>query len=1085
MAANAACFPAKQAAFCIAPGGKAHYNNIILYFGEDVPMYIADLHIHSRFSRATSRDCDAPHLDQCARRKGIGLLGTGDFTHPAWRAELKEQLVPAGDGVYVLRDSLRLNGNAPGDAPRFVITGEISSIYKKNGRTRKVHNLILLPSLEAADELAAKLEAVGNIHSDGRPILGMDSRDLLDLTLETCPDAEFIPAHIWTPHFSMFGAFSGFDTVEACFGDLTPHIHAVETGLSSDPPMNWRVSALDGLTLVSNSDAHSPAKLGREANLLETGLSYPALVRAIRTGEGLLGTVEFFPEEGKYHLDGHRNCGVCLTPAETQERGGICPVCGKKLTIGVEHRVEELADRPAGFRPKETKPFESLAPLPEVIAASTGGSATGKKTMALYERMLRTLGAEFRILRETPIGDIEQAAGPCVAEGIRRLRLGRVERRAGFDGQYGAISLLSPAEIERLNGQISLFGAEPPGKTAAKKRELKKTAAAPAEASAAPAEQPNPAQQQAVTAAEHTVAVVAGPGTGKTKTLVARIAYLIEEQGVKPGEITAVTFTNQAASEMRERLAARLGKRTAARLTIGTFHAICLRLLGNVKLIGHGEALQAAEDVLRAQGGGLSAKALLQAVSRVKNGASFEQAGLDEALFGAYRARLQELDAFDFDDLLTEALALDTAGRKCFAHLLVDEFQDINGTQYALVRAWSRSGKSLFVIGDPDQSIYGFRGASGHCFAQLTADAPETRVIRLTENYRSAPEVLRAAQPVIERNPGDARPLTPNRPSAVPVRLVQTADDFAEGVFIAKEIGRMTGGVDMLEAQSLEHGRRIRAFSDIAVLCRTHRQLALIEKCLRHDDIPCVISGREDFLDADEVRGLLAFLRHLSQPEDAAALSTALRLLWNCPADLVQRAQRLCAGQTSFEPEALRKAVPGCGVLEAWLGRAAEWLPKVKKDKPYKLVQQWAEQYGGTPAMEQFCAMAVFHSSFSALWDALALGEEADLHRAAGKGWESGAVRLMTLHAAKGLEFPAVFVAGINAGVLPLESPRRPTDMEEERRLLYVGMTRAREELILTAGPELSVFLSDLPKEVQREKPARQHSRFAGQISLF
>ena len=321
-------------------------------------MYIADLHIHSRFSRATSRDCDLPHLDWWSRRKGIGLVGTGDFTHPAWRAELRERLVPAEEGVYVLREEFRLPGAPAGESPRFVVTGEISSIYKRDGKTRRVHNLILLPSLEAADALSARLEAVGNIRSDGRPILGLDSRDLLEMTLEACPEAELIPAHIWTPHFSMFGAFTGFERVEECFGDLAPYIHAVETGLSSDPPMNWRVPALDGLTLVSNSDAHSPAKLGREANLLETERTYPALVRAIRTGEGFGGTIEFFPEEGKYHLDGHRNCGVCLTPQETLALGGVCPVCGKRLTVGVEHRVEELAGRPAGFRPPDAKRSE-------------------------------------------------------------------------------------------------------------------------------------------------------------------------------------------------------------------------------------------------------------------------------------------------------------------------------------------------------------------------------------------------------------------------------------------------------------------------------------------------------------------------------------------------------------------------------------------------------------------------------------------------------------------------------------------------------------------------------------------------------
>ena len=226
-------------------------------------------------------------------------VGTGDFTHPAWRAELHEQLEPAGEGVYTLKEAYRLPDAQPGEAPRFVVTGEISSIYKRHGKTRKVHNLILLPSLEAADELAARLEAIGNIRSDGRPILGMDSRDLLELTLDACPDAEFIPAHIWTPHFSMFGAFSGFDTMEDCFDDLTPHIHAVETGLSSDPPMNWRVSALDGLTLVSHSDAHSPSKLGREADLIEGERDYPALMRALRTGEGFLRHDRVFPRGGQ------------------------------------------------------------------------------------------------------------------------------------------------------------------------------------------------------------------------------------------------------------------------------------------------------------------------------------------------------------------------------------------------------------------------------------------------------------------------------------------------------------------------------------------------------------------------------------------------------------------------------------------------------------------------------------------------------------------------------------------------------------------------------------------------------------------
>ena len=330
---------------------------------------IADLHIHSRFSMATSKEGTPENLDFWARKKGISLIGTGDFTHPVWREELKERLVSEGNGLYRLRDEYVKEDSRkfPGEGTRFVVSGEISSIYKKNGKTRKVHNVILLPSLEAADAMAQRLEKIGNIHSDGRPILGLDSHDLLEMMMDVCPEGILIPAHIWTPHFSVLGAKSGFDSVEECFEELTPYVHALETGLSSDPAMNWRISKLDRYQLVSNSDAHSPSKLGREANLLDIDYSYEGLYRAIQTGQGLEGTVEFFPEEGKYHFDGHRKCGVSLSPVEAERMGGICPVCGKKLTMGVDHRVEQLADRAEGFVKEDGKKYESLVPLPEVI----------------------------------------------------------------------------------------------------------------------------------------------------------------------------------------------------------------------------------------------------------------------------------------------------------------------------------------------------------------------------------------------------------------------------------------------------------------------------------------------------------------------------------------------------------------------------------------------------------------------------------------------------------------------------------------------------------------------------------------------
>lgn len=404
---------------------------------------IADLHIHSRFSMATSKEGTPENLDFWARKKGISLIGTGDFTHPVWREELKERLVSEGNGLYRLRDEYvkEESRKFPGEGTRFVVSGEISSIYKKNGKTRKVHNVILLPGLEAADAMAQRLEKIGNIHSDGRPILGLDSHDLLEMMLDVCPEGILIPAHIWTPHFSVLGAKSGFDSVEECFEELTPYIHALETGLSSDPAMNWRISKLDRYQLVSNSDAHSPSKLGREANLLDIDCSYEGLYRAIQTGEGLEGTVEFFPEEGKYHFDGHRKCGVSLSPVEAERLGGICPVCGKKLTMGVDHRVEQLADRAEGFVKKDGKKYESLVPLPEVISTCMGYSAASKKVQGCFEQMIQTLGTEFDILRNVPSEDIKSCAGERIAEGIENVRTGNVKRIPGYDGEYGKIEL--------------------------------------------------------------------------------------------------------------------------------------------------------------------------------------------------------------------------------------------------------------------------------------------------------------------------------------------------------------------------------------------------------------------------------------------------------------------------------------------------------------------------------------------------------------------------------------------------------------------------------------------------------------------
>lgn len=1065
-------------------------------------MQIADLHIHSKYSRATSRDCDAPHLDFWARNKGISIVGTGDFTHPAWREELKEALSPAEDGFYTLRGDMRLPGAAAGGAPRFVISGEISSIYKKDGKVRKVHNVILLPGLDEAETLAKRLEAIGNIHSDGRPILGLDCRDLLEITLEACPRAVLIPAHIWTPHFSLFGAFSGFDMLEDCFGDLSGEIHALETGLSSDPDMNARVSMLDRYTLVSNSDAHSPGKLGREANLLQIDWSFDALADAIegRNPDGFCGTVEFFPEEGKYHLDGHRHCGVCLTPAQTLQYGGKCPVCGGKITIGVEHRVEELADRPAGA--KREKPFESLAPLPEVIAASTGVRAASGRVQEQYQRLLRELGPEFYILRDAPLADVGQVAGEWVQEGLRRLRAGEVVRKPGFDGQYGVIELLSPAEIGTLGGQVSLFGLpEPPQSVHEDAEQLTLEPAGKAAEfppSPAPADGLNDEQRAAACTTARVTAVSAGPGTGKTQTLTARIAYMIGTLGIAPSQIVTVTFTNQAAEGLRQRLAQTLGGRRAMRgLTVGTFHAIALarrKARGQSGiLLAPDEALALAAQAVRETGWDGAPAKFLQAVSALKNGVDEEHAGLLHEQAAVYDWKLRVSGAVDYDDLLLDELEACKAEkqRKKPCHVLVDEFQDVNDTQYQLARAWSGHG-TLFVIGDPDQAIYGFRGASKDCFAHLAEDEPECYPVRLTKNYRAAPEILACAQPVIACNPGGARPLFPTRPAGGVVRMVRAEGPGDEAGFVARDIAQMVGGVDMLAAGRRNAAPASRSFGDIAVLCRTRRQLDRLERTLSRAGIPCVVAGRGEYLSAPCVHGVLCFLRFLRTPQDTIALRSALRAVWGCPEDRIDGFARLYEGMPE-EPGAEALSARGApyaedGRLRLALREMEALSPTLKRAKPVKLLSDWAARYGWAEDADfvRLIQLAAFYKDIPDLLDGVLLGAEGDLLRTSAKKYASGAVTLSTLHGAKGLEFGAVYLCGLARGCVPLESSAQVVDIFEERRLFYVGMTRARDELVLVSQQQPSPFLEEIPAGTYAEERASVRRGSTGvQLSLF
>jgi len=425
--------------------------------------FIADFHIHSKYSRATSKDMDLENLDKWAKIKGIKVLGTGDFTHPLWFKELKDKLEPVEPGLFkIKKEKLVSKDNEFGikeNEIRFILTTEISCIYSKKGRTRKVHIIIFAPNFEAVEKINANLGWIGNLKADGRPILGLDAKELAKIVLNVSPDCLVIPGHAWTPWFSIFGSKSGFDSIEECFDEYSKYIYSIETGLSSDPAMNWRLSKLDKITLISNSDSHSPSRIGREANVFDTELSYFSIIEAIKQKDAkkFLYTIEFFPEEGKYHCDGHRLCGVSLSPQESKKCNNICPVCGRPLTIGVLNRVEELADRPVGFKPEGAIPFKSLVPLNEIIADTIGMGTVAKQVLEEYKNLIKKFGNEFNVLLNASKNELESATLPEIAEGILRVREGKVQIAPGYDGVYGKIKIFNQGEQKLVSKQNTLF----------------------------------------------------------------------------------------------------------------------------------------------------------------------------------------------------------------------------------------------------------------------------------------------------------------------------------------------------------------------------------------------------------------------------------------------------------------------------------------------------------------------------------------------------------------------------------------------------------------------------------------------------
>ena len=1077
--------------------------------------FLADLHIHSHFSRATSRDCRIVPLAEAAARKGLAVLGTGDLTHAGWRSELAADLVPAEDGLYRLRSAA-----GPPAEVRFVISGEISCIYKQGGRTRKIHHVLLLPSLAAAERVSAALEARGaNLKADGRPIIGLDSRTLLALTLEAEPQAVLIPAHIWTPHFSLFGANSGFDALEECFGDLSSEITAYETGLSSDPPMNWRLSALDRLTLVSNSDAHSPDKLGREAAEFETDLSFAGLAGALRRTRGrVLGTVEFYPEEGKYHYDGHRNCGVCWHPRETLAAGGRCRICGRPVTVGVLHRVDELADRPEGFRPGGAPDYAALIPLREVIMAALDVGAANRRVEETYRRLTEALGPEIPLLRAATLPAIERVAGALVAEAINRMRRGKVEFRPGYDGEYGALTILRPEERRQLAGQVSLFALPQADLEAVRRERASWAAAAGARETAAvvaaeagavwsgtdPLAGLDVEQAAAVAARQGPVVVLAGPGTGKTRTLIQRIGRLLAE-GIDPSTITAITFTHRAADEMRARLAAAGAE--ARRVRVGTFHRLCLDLLTALAerppvVLDEREAAAVLAEAVphRKKDDQLGARISLLKSRGIHHDSPAVPVDLAEA-YRIYQERLAELGACDYDDLLLGTLDLLRQNEKALAeacrragHLLVDEFQDVNAVQYHLVRILAGDGANLFAIGDPDQAIYAFRGADHHYFQQLLADFPRSTVCRLRRNYRSTGRIVQAACAFI-----GTEALATARGAGQRLRCLEAGSPRAEARAVLKEIERLTGGTGMLAADR-QSGRLVtRPYSlgEIAILFRTGRQAAPLEEALLAEGIPYRVLGQRALLGAPEVREALDILRFVDRPTDLR-YTIALRESRFAPgaAALGQIREFARAGGCSLidaTAELLRTGRFTIAIherLQAFLDFTTDLRTRAADEAAGDLLLR-AAPAGGEPTRTLVqVARAAGQRPLGEFLLRLSTGQEGDHERREDLTRPGEGITLLTMHAAKGLEFPAVFLVGLAEGIMPWRSAEDEEALAEERRLFFVSLTRAAEMLILVGPPEggdrgPSRFLRELPPEAIEKAGASARRKNLAQQGLF
>jgi uncharacterized protein (TIGR00375 family) len=983
-----------------------------------------------------------------------------------------------------------------------------------------------MPDLDSVYNLNLKLDKIGNIKSDGRPILGLDARDLLEIVLETTQSALFIPAHIWTPWFSLFGSKSGFDSIGECFEDLSNYIYAAETGLSSDPPMNWRVSGLDGLTLISNSDAHSPSNLGREANIFNTDLSYPKIMSAIKSGNPgeFLGTFEFYPEEGKYHLDGHRKCKVCLKPSQSKANNGLCNVCGKPMTLGVLYRVEELADRPEGLKPKKSHPYYNLVPLAEILSEILNVGPKSKKVQRNYMAALESLGPEFKILHNLSINDIKKAGIPLLGEAINRMRKKKVTIFPGYDGEYGKVKIFRQGEKEKLLGQKQLFEFPVLDKKILEEEpyiQKKQTPGLSKEpiktkdsTQIKTFDRLNKDQLKAVKHKTGPLLIVAGPGTGKTLTLTHRIAYIITEKNVSTDNILAVTFTNKAAREMRDRLLLLMDD-TKELPEVTTFHSFCFKTLKDLNndknyaiIDDYDRKALIIEAIKQAEikGNKVSTKPsdLLNMIISAKQNILSPQDNLKEinksetkefsAIYKEYQNILSIQDLYDYEDLIFNIVRLLESDmdfckqyQDKYKYIFVDEYQDLNQGQYRIIKALTKPDSNICVIGDPDQSIYGFRGSDVRYFKNFLRDYPEAKAINLNQNYRSTETILKASYQTIKNHKeynslGSVSRVYSDIKGTKTINILELVSEKAEAVAIGKIIEKMVGGIGF---HSIDYGsvdssciKKQMGFSDFAVLFRSWVQSQIIADILDKANIPYQILSRENVFNSKGVSELLSFLKIINGRGSYVDFERIIDLTKSGIGKKTLIIFKTWCYKNKFSlKEAMLKTCrfPVDGMSRSSQQKLYAFIVNILKTKEkikdlsleekllYLSEKTKVKDIITEQALNDIIVLTrnpdVKSSDFLS---SIALHTDTDIYSS-----RAEKVSLMTIHTAKGLEFPVVFIAGCEDGFIPMKKygDEKP-DIDEERRLFYVAMTRAKERLYFTYAKKRRVYGKMITREV-------------------